>query len=278
MADHHGEDKTFVDAHWLEEHRGDPGLIVIDARPPKEYWAGHLEGARNFDPFPFAHYDTSDHGLQVFRKQHEWIFGTLGVSGSETVLFYENDTGMRATRGAWALEYSGHHSVRILDGGLKSMPNEKLVTAAPAITPAAFREHEHPDMVASLARIRDGLHKHEARLFDVRTPEEHFGEHVRSRHGGAIPGSINLNWTEANAPDGKLKSAEELRAQYARLGLNPDAPDAEVIAYCQGGYRAAHAYYALHRAGFKHVRNYVGSWGEWGNHDDVPIGRPRRGG
>jgi thiosulfate/3-mercaptopyruvate sulfurtransferase len=268
-----GDHETFVDEQWLGEHRGDPGVLIIDARPPKDYWAGHIEGARHFDPYPFACYDTSEHGLQIFRKQHEWIFGTLGVTGTETVLFYENDTGMRATRGAWALEYVGHHMVRILDGGLKSVPGEKLVTAAPGITPAAYREHEHPDMVASLARIRDSLRKPGVQLFDVRTPEEHFGEHVRSRHGGAIPGAINLNWTEANRPDGKLKAPDELRTQYRALGLDPEA---EIITYCQGGYRAAHAYYALRRAGFRQVRNYVGSWGEWGNHDDVPIDRPRR--
>jgi thiosulfate/3-mercaptopyruvate sulfurtransferase len=273
MAPENDNAEVFVDAQWFDRHRKDSAILIIDTRPPKEYWAGHVEGARHFDPYPFAYYDTSEHGLQVFRRQHEWIFSTLGVSGNETVLFYETDTGMRATRAAWVLEYLGHGSVRILDGGLKALPNEKLTTAAPTITPAPFRERERPEMVASLAMIKERLHQRGTQLFDVRTPEEYFGENIRSRHGGAIPGAVNLNWTEVNAPSGALKTPDELRAQYHALGLDPAN---EIITYCQGGYRAAHAYYALRRAGFKRVRNYVGSWGEWGNHDDVPIDHPSR--
>jgi thiosulfate/3-mercaptopyruvate sulfurtransferase len=273
MASNQSNSDFLADGQWMREHRGDPQVIVIDARAPKEYWAGHIAGARHFDPYPFHYYATRAQGLQAFRKQLEWIFGTLGVTGGETVVFYENDTGMRATRAAWALEYVGHHAVRILDGGLRQLPDEKLVTASPTITPAPFREHEHDAKVAGISYVQEHLAKEGVQIFDVRSPEEYFGENVRSRHGGAIPGAVNLNWTEANAPSGSLKPAAELRAMYESIGLKPDA---EIITYCQGGYRAAHAYYALRRAGFTRVRNYVGSWGEWGNHDDVPIEHPRR--
>src|SRR5581483_407468 len=146
-----------VDARWLREHRDDPATIVVDTRPPKDYWAGHLPGARHFDPYPFSFYDTSEHGLQVFRKQMEWIFSTLGIGGRETVVFYEDDSGMRAARGAWALEYVGHPGARMLDGGLKGLGGEKLVTEPPAVTAMPFREREKPEIVASLAYTRERL-------------------------------------------------------------------------------------------------------------------------
>ncbi|MGH7907879.1 MAG: sulfurtransferase [Candidatus Binataceae bacterium] len=262
-----------VNAAWIAAHRGDPAVMLIDARQPKDYWAGHLEDARHFDPYPFHYYDTSDYGLQVFRKQLEWIFSTLGVTGKETVVFYENDSGMRATRGAWLLEYIGHPSVRILDGGLKNAPNEKIVATAPEITPVPFREHQRGEIVASCAYVKERLNTPEVQVFDVRSAEEYYGENVRARHGGAIPGAIHQNWTEANTDNGEIQSVADLRERYRRLGLNPDN---EIVTYCQGGYRAAHAYYALKLAGFGRVRNYVGSWGEWGNRDDLPIDHPKR--
>jgi thiosulfate/3-mercaptopyruvate sulfurtransferase len=262
-----------VDARWLREHRDDPATIVVDTRPPKDYWAGHLPGARHFDPYPFSFYDTSEHGLQVFRKQMEWIFSTLGIGGRETVVFYEDDSGMRAARGAWALEYVGHPGARMLDGGLKGLGGEKLVTEPPAVTAMPFREREKPEIVASLAYTRERLGNTGVQIFDVRTPEEYYGENVRARHGGAIPGAIHQEWIHFKNPAGAFQSPDELRARFVGLGLRPEA---EIITYCQGGYRAAHAYIALKLAGFERVRNYLGSWGEWGNHDDVPIDHPRR--
>lgn len=273
MASANDSGEILVDARWLRERRDDRSITLIDTRPPKDYWSGHLEGARHFDPYPFHYYDTSEYGLQVFRKQMEWIFATLGVTGSETVVFYENDSGMRATRGAWVLEYIGHRAVRVLDGGLKAIPDARLVSAAPAITPAPFRERERGEIVASLAYVRDNLNTRGVQIFDVRTAEEYYGENVRAKHGGAIPGAIHQDWAESNAEAGTIRPGAELRDRFFRLGLDPEA---EVITYCQGGYRAAHAYFALRLAGFNRVRNYLGSWGEWGNRDDVPIGQPKR--
>jgi thiosulfate/3-mercaptopyruvate sulfurtransferase len=266
-------DQFLVDARWLREHRDDPAVIIVDARPPKDYWAGHLAGARHFDPYPFAFYDTSEHGLQVFRKQMEWIWSTLGIGGKETVVFYEDDSGMRAARCAWALEYVGHQAAKMLDGGLKALAGEKLVTEAPAVNAMPFREHEHPEIVASLSYTRERLGTPGVQIFDVRTPEEYYGENVRARRGGAIPGAIHQEWIHFKNSAGAFKSPDELRERFTRLGLNPAS---EVITYCQGGYRAAHAYFALKRAGFTRVRNYLGSWAEWGNHDDVPIDHPVR--
>jgi len=119
--------KMLVNSLWLSEHRRDPGLVLIDTRPAKDFRAGHLEGARHFDPFPFHHTDTSERGIAEFGAQLQWIFSALGISGNETVVFYEDESGMRAARGAWALEYTGHPNARMLDGTLKAFGYQPFV-------------------------------------------------------------------------------------------------------------------------------------------------------
>src|SRR5947209_6583626 len=116
MASEPNDIEFLVNGQWVAAHRAERDLVLIDTRPAADYWSGHLEGARQFDPFPFHHGDTSEAGLREFRGQLQWIFSALGIGGSETVVFYENDSGMRATRGAWLLDYMGHPAVRLLDG------------------------------------------------------------------------------------------------------------------------------------------------------------------
>ncbi|HZP45128.1 MAG TPA: sulfurtransferase [Candidatus Binataceae bacterium] len=266
------DSQYLVDADWLRAHRGDANIVLLDTRPPQAYWSGHLAAARHFDPFPFHHSDTSEAGLRVFCEQLVWIFSMLGLSGSETVVCYEEDSGMRATRAAWMLEYIGHPAVRILDGGLKNASME-LTTAAPTIIPTDFKAAPRDETIASFTYIRERLGRPECELFDVRTDEEYYGERVRARHGGAVPGAIHRDWSQNLDANGRFKPAAQLRAEFEGLGLDPDR---EIIPYCQGGYRSANAYIALRVAGYPKVRNYLGSWAEWGNHDDLPIEHPRR--
>jgi thiosulfate/3-mercaptopyruvate sulfurtransferase len=262
-----------IGAESLKAWRGDAAIVLVDTRPPVEYWAGHLDGARHFDPFPFHHSDTADSGINEFRGQLAWIFSALGITGRETVIFYENESGMRATRGAWLLEYMGHSSVRILDGGLNQLADAKLVATPPAINPTNFQGAPESGVLATYQYVAEHLGHPEVQIFDVRSDEEYFGERVRARRGGAIPGAIQRDWRQALDARGAFKPVAQLRAEFERMGLRPDR---EIIPYCQGGYRSANAYYALRLAGYPRVRNYLGSWGEWGNREDLPIEKPTR--
>ena len=268
-----GKTELIVDARWLREHRDDTSLILIDTRPVKDFHAGHLSGARHFDPFPFHHTDTSERGVAEFGAQLQWIFSALGITGRETVVFYENESGMRAARGQWALEYAGHPKTRMLDGGLKAAAGETLTTKVDKFAATDFALSPRAEVLATYAYLLDRIGLPDVQIFDVRSAEEYFGERVRAKHGGAIPGAFHQDWMAALGADGTVKSPAELRAQFEALGLDPAA---EIIPYCQGGYRAAHAYLALKIAGYPRVRNYLGSWAEWGNRDDLPIEHPRR--
>jgi thiosulfate/3-mercaptopyruvate sulfurtransferase len=129
-------------------------------------------------------------------------------------------------------------------------------------TPAPDRIATWQDVLARLGR---------ASIVDTRSDDEYFGRAVRAKRAGAIPGAVHLEWTRNLATDGRFKAADELRAMYADAGIEPDR---EVVTYCQGGYRAAHTYLALRHLGFPRVRNYTGSWKEWGDREDLPIERP----
>src|ERR1700732_3138053 len=126
------QNDILVDARWFAEHPAQRNGGLVDTRSAADFHAGHLSGARHFDPFPFHYTDTSERGMREFRAQLEWIFSALGIIGDETLVLYENDSGMRATRTAWLAEYMGHRRVRILDGGLK-LAGGDLPTAVRAV-------------------------------------------------------------------------------------------------------------------------------------------------
>lgn len=249
--------------------------LLLDLRPAEEFAAGHLAGGFHLDLWGLSLIDTSEAPLRAFMWMIGHLFSLRGVTPDRPVVVYEGTSGMRAARAFWLLEYLGHPNVRVLDGGVSAWTAAGLPLTREASAPVPSKWHGTPDpaSLATWSDVKDRLGKMETAIVDTRSDEEHYGEQVRAKRGGAIPGAVHLEWTNNLAPDGTYKSAADLKAMYEALGVTPDR---EVVTYCQGGYRAAHTYLALRLAGFPRVRNYTGSWKEWGDREDLPIEKPKR--
>jgi thiosulfate/3-mercaptopyruvate sulfurtransferase len=244
--------------------------LVIDVRPAEQFARGHLAGAVHLDLWGVSLIDTSEAPLRAFMWMIGHLFSLRGVTPDRGVVVYEADSGIRAARAFWLLEYLGHPSVRVLDGGLHGWTDAGFPVTTETVAPSPSTWHGEPDLsrLATWRQVYDRLGQAGTVIVDTRSDAEYLGDAVRARRGGAIPGAVHLEWTQNLAATGRLKPAEELRSMYAAAGVTPDR---EVVTYCQGGYRAAHTYLALRVLGFPHIRNYTGSWKEWGDREDLPI-------
>ena len=258
----------------LKEQLTNPNLCVVDTRPAEDFAREHIPGAVHFDLFGLSLVDTRDAPLQAFMHMIHHVLELRGVSESKAVVFYEGNSGMRAARGVWFLEYFGHPNAKMLDGGFQAWKAAGLpVTNQPAPPKAtSFKVNERRDVLATVDDVLNSLNKKEYAILDTRSKGEHMGTQVRAARGGIIPGSIHIEWTENLDPSGKFKSDAELKTMYDAAGITSDK---DVISYCQGGYRAAHSYIALRILGFPRVRNYIGSWKEWGDRLDLPIDKAK---
>ena len=249
--------------------------LVIDLRPAEEFAVSRIPGAVHLDLWGVSLIDTSEAPLRAFMWMIGHLFSLRGVTPERPVVVYEDDSGLRAARAWWFLEYLGHPNTKSLDGGVKAWTHagNKLTTAVTKPVQSDWHGSPDPAKVASWRDVFDRLGKPATAIVDTRSDAEYFGEAVRAKRGGAIPGAVHLEWKQNLTSDGRYTPPAELREMYAALGVTPDR---EAITYCQGGYRAAHSYVALRLAGFENVRNYTGSWKEWGDREDLPIERPVR--
>jgi thiosulfate/3-mercaptopyruvate sulfurtransferase len=242
----------------------------VDANPPAEYAAGHIPGAVSIDFHALNTIDTSDAGMRDWTARMEAAFSGAGIGPEHTVVFYEDTSGYLAARGVWALAYLGHDGGRLLDGGLGAWraAGYPLTTEPSPVARTEFRARPRPEEVATYQDILDRLGDERTQVLDVRRDGEFAGTEIRAPRGGRIPGALHLEWVHNLDAGGRFKAPAELAAEYARVGVMPDR---EVITYCQGGYRAAHTWLALRLLGYPRVRNYVGSWAEWGSREGLPI-------
>lgn len=257
----------------LKKKLGGPGLCLIDARPAEQFAQGHIPGSVHFDLFGLSLIDTSPAPLNAFMSMISHLLEMRGVDLDKEVVFYEENSGMRAARGLWFLEYFGHKNVQVLDGGSQAWREAGYPITTDAISPKAshFKTQERRELLATADDVLQSLNTRHICILDTRSDDEYMGRNIRAARGGAIPGAVHLEWTNNLDATGKFKPAAELRQMYLDLGVTPEK---EVIPYCQGGYRSAHAYLALRLIGFPKVRNYLGSWREWGDRLDLPIEKP----
>ena len=249
--------------------------LVLDLRPPEEYAAGHIPSALHLDLWGVSLIDTDPAPLKAFMWMIEHLFQTHGVQATTPVVVYDEQSGIRAARAFWFLEYFGHPSVRLLDGGFNAWTAAGLEVSRDAAPPPKSewtgKRQEHT--IATHREVRQAIRTTGAVVLDTRSDGEYTGTVVRAKRGGAVPGAVHIEWTRNLAPSGEFKDPDELRQMYEDAGVTPDR---EVITYCQGGYRAAHSYLALRLIGYPRVRVYVGSWKEWGDREELPVEIPRR--
>ena len=270
---------TYANPHllWsvdeLKSRLSDSRLVVMDMRPPEAYANAHIPGARSFDIFGISLIDTRPEPLRAFLWMIEHLIQAKGVNNDSTVVAYDDIAGMRSARLFWFMEYFGHDDVHLLNGGFNAWQASGLPVTHEASIPKSgnFKMVPRAERLATGDQVHGKLRDPSVIVVDTRSDGEYTGKVVRSKRGGAIPGAIHLEWTNNLDNNGFFKSADELKAMYAARGITPDK---EVIPHCQGAYRSAHTYLALRLLGYPQVRNYLGSWGEWGNREDLPIEHP----
>jgi thiosulfate/3-mercaptopyruvate sulfurtransferase len=247
----------------------------MDLRQPEAYANGHIPGARSFDIFGISLIDTRPEPLKAFLWIIEHLIQAKGVNTDSAVIAYDDVAGMRSARLFWFLEFFGHDDVHVLNGGFNAWTAAGMPTTQTAVIPKAgnFKMRQRRELLATADDVLNRLNDSAAVIVDTRSDGEYTGQVVRAARGGAIPGAVHLEWTNNLDDKGFFKSAGELSKMYADRNIRPDH---EVIPHCQGAYRSAHTYLALRLIGYKKVRNYLGSWGEWGNREDLPIEHPAK--
>jgi thiosulfate/3-mercaptopyruvate sulfurtransferase len=260
-----------IEPRELLDQAQESDVVILDTRKPAEYAKGHIPRAINFSAYDLFALDTSAAGLSAFTRDLAVRYAAAGVSSGRPVVVYEMETGMRAARDAWILQYIGHLQVRLLHGGLAAWRTAgcNLSSEAAEDWTVGLRVRERSGMVIGFDEIAGRLGRGGLTLLDVRDADEHAGRDKTAccARRGTIPGSVWIEWTQF-LDGGRFKSPEAIRGLLSESGVDLES---EIVPYCHRGARSANTYYALQHAGLPKVRNYIGSWHEWSARSELPI-------
>ena len=270
-------DTALVTAEWAEKNLHTPGVVFVEVdEDTAAYDAGHLPGAVKLD----WKTDLQDQVRRDFidRSQFEALLSAKGIGNDDTVILYGGNNNWFAAYAYWYFKLYGHQAVKLLDGGRKKweLDNRTLVTEAPQRATTSYTAAEQD---RSIRAFRDEVVAAigTRNLVDVRSPDEYAGRLLAPAHlpqeqaqrAGHVPSALNVPWSKAANEDGTFRSDDELRALYAGAGLDGSKP---TIAYCRIGERSSHTWFALHELlGHADVKNYDGSWTEYGSLVGVPV-------
>jgi thiosulfate/3-mercaptopyruvate sulfurtransferase len=269
--------EVLVDADWVEAHRDDPGIVLVEVdEDTSAYDKGHIRGAVKID----WKKDLQDPVRRDFvdRAGFEALLSERGISNDDTVVLYGGNNNWFAAYAYWYFKLYGHHNVKLLDGGRKKweLDSRELVTDVPQ---RAATHYTAQDQDTSIRAFRDEVIAAigAKNLIDVRSPDEFAGRLLAPAHlpqeqaqrGGHVPTARNVPWSKAAEEDGTFKSDDALRTLYSEAGVDFGT---DTIAYCRIGERSAHTWFVFHELlGQSNVKNYDGSWTEYGSLVGVPI-------
>ena len=280
MSEEYANPETLVNTDWVAEHKADPNVRLIEVDvDTAAYDEGHIPGAVGFN------WQTQlQDGLRrdlASKANLEKLMSESGVSPDTTVVVYGDNNNWFAAWALWQLKRHGHQDVRIMNGGRAKWLAEGRETTkdAPSVTLTTYTAQDPDDSIrARRDHVIDAVNKGDINLVDVRSPDEFSGKLLAPpglegkegcQRGGHIPRAKSIPWGKAVNEDGTFKSVEDLRDLYGGQGIDGSG---ETIAYCRIGERSSHTWFVLkYLLGHENVRNYDGSWTEWGNMVDVPI-------
>jgi thiosulfate/3-mercaptopyruvate sulfurtransferase len=276
------DSEVLVSTEWVAQHLNDPKVKLVEVDVDTEaYSQGHVKGAVGWNWTTQLNDNVRRDILS--QSDFETLMSDSGINPDDTVVLYGDNNNWFAAFALWQMKINGHKDVRLMNGGRKKwleVESREVTTEAPSVSPTSYKAPSRDEKALRSLQpaVQKFMESKAGNLVDVRSPQEFTGEILAppglmetAQRGGHIPGAANIPWAKAVDEDGTFKSVEELKSLYEGAGVTADKP---TIAYCRIGERSSHTWFVLkYLLGYPDVRNYDGSWTEWGSMVGTPIER-----